>query len=103
MGRVVGRFPIPALVAGVLGITGSPARADSCNGAVEIASLPFSAAASTCGAGNGFTNDSASGAVCPDLPTPYGGEDRFYKLKLEQGNRISVDLTMPPGATGDLA
>jgi cysteine-rich repeat protein len=75
------------------------AAGNGCSDAVEITSLPFAADATTCGAGDHFTN----GGVCPDLPASYPGEDVFYKLTLAQGNRVAFDLTMPPGATGDLA
>jgi MYXO-CTERM domain-containing protein len=75
------------------------APGDTCAEAIDIAALPFLASASTCGASSEFTNS----GVCTDLPGSYGGEDVVYKLTLGAGNRLGFELTMPPGATGDLA
>lgn len=79
------------------------APGDTCAEATEIAALPFSSSGSTCGAGNDFINAAGGGAVCTDLPQGYGGDDVFFKLKLEQGNQVAFDLALPPGSTGDLA
>jgi len=83
--------------------TAAAAPGDTCAVAIDVPALPFLASATTCGAGNDFTNDGGAAAICADLPRPYGGEDVFYKVILQAGNRLAFDLTYPPGATGDLA
>jgi cysteine-rich repeat protein len=75
----------------------------TCADAISVDTLPFMASATTCAAGNDFTNDIGGTAVCSDLPKSYGGEDVFYKVVLGPGNKVAFDLTMPGGATGDLA
>jgi MYXO-CTERM domain-containing protein len=79
------------------------ASGDTCADATAIASLPFSKSGTTCGAGDDFSNVANGTAVCTDLPKDYGGDDVFFNLVLEKGNQVAFDLTMPPGATGDLA
>src|SRR5438128_1473972 len=74
-----------------------------CADAISVDALPFNASSTTCGAGNEFTNDSGGTAICADLPRGYGGEDVFYHVVLGPGNKLAFDLTMPGGATGDLA
>ena len=102
-----GRRDLRAVVAAAL-LSFGAARAeaapgDTCATAVDVAALPFLASGTTCGGGNDFANDTGAAAVCTDLPRGYGGEDVFYKLTLQAGNRLAFDLTYPPGATGDLA
>jgi MYXO-CTERM domain-containing protein len=75
----------------------------TCAEAIDVAVLPFAHTSTTCGAANDFSNDTGAAAVCPDLPRPYAGEDTFYNVTLGPGNRLAFELTMPPGATGDLA
>jgi cysteine-rich repeat protein len=75
----------------------------TCADAVSVDALPFMASANTCGASNDFANDTGGAAICADLPKGYGGEDVYYKIVLGPGNKLAFDLTMPGGATGDLA
>src|SRR6185436_16983352 len=75
----------------------------TCADAIAVDSLPFASSATTCGAGDDFSNDTGRAVVCADLPRGYGGEDVFYKLVLGPGNKLAFDLTMPVGSTGDLA
>jgi cysteine-rich repeat protein len=95
------------LASTVLGaLTAGPATAmpgNTCAEAIAVATLPFSSSGTTCGAGDDFQNQAAGAAVCSDLPQGYGGTDVFYKLTLQQGNQVAFDLSLPAGATGDLA
>src|SRR3954466_5881290 len=75
----------------------------TCAGAITVDALPFASGGTTCGAGNDFNNDASGAAVCADLPRGYGGDDVFYKVVLGPGNKLAFDLSMPAGATGDLA
>jgi cysteine-rich repeat protein len=91
------------LAIGLFSAAAQAAAGDTCPEALDVGALPFSGGGTTCGAGNDFTNDVGGLSICPDLPRGYGGEDVYYKLTLQQGNRVAFDLTMPPGASGDLA
>jgi MYXO-CTERM domain-containing protein len=94
------------LAAAALSAWAAPALAapgGTCADAISVDALPFATSATTCGTGNDFTNDTGGTAVCADLPKGYGGEDVFYKVVLGPGNKLAFDLTMPGGATGDLA
>jgi len=78
------------------------AGGESCADAPVIGALPFTdTGATTCGF-NDTVNNMGAGA-CADLPVAYPGPDVFYKLSLGAGNAVAFDLTMPLGATGDLA
>jgi hypothetical protein len=75
---------------------------EACTGAAAITALPFTdTGATTCGFANDANNTGA--AACADLPDMYPGPDVFYALTLGAGNNVAFDLTMPAGATGDLA
>jgi cysteine-rich repeat protein len=94
------------LAATIVAAWAAPAAAapgGTCADAIPVGALPFMSSGTTCGAGNDFTNDTGNAAVCSDLPRGYGGEDVFYKVVLGPGNKLAFDLTMPAGATGDLA
>jgi len=94
------------VVTAVLSSWAAPALAapgGTCADAISVDALPFMTSATTCGAGNEFTNDTSGTAVCADLPKGYGGEDVIYKVVLGPGNKLAFDLTMPGGAAGDLA
>jgi hypothetical protein len=88
---------------GSLAASGSASAAggDACADARVISSLPFTDAGTSCGFANDADNTGA--AACGDLPDAYPGPDVFYGLTLGAGNALSFELTMPSGATGDLA
>jgi MYXO-CTERM domain-containing protein len=78
------------------------AGGDACNSATKISALPFvDADGDSCGLDDTFDNTGA--AVCSDLPDAYPGPDAFYVVTLGANNQLSFELSMPSGATGDLA
>src|SRR5262249_33429374 len=92
---------IAALV-GTLPTRAHAAGGDTCAEATTITTLPFTdASEGTCGFENDVTNSGP--AACADLPGTYPGPDVFYKIVLGTGNDVAFSLTMPSGATGDLA
>ena len=82
-------------------VTPNPDRGDvvagggTCPG-VQISSLPFSDAGTTCGS----TNSVSSLGEC--TTDEYGGEDEVYQITLGAGNNVTFNLDLA-GSAGDLA